>query len=95
MICFNEDSARHLVDALRDQVQHFLHCGTIWVHGPSVEVPTTETQPRKPFGEYGILKAQIEAYLLDEAHRNGFLLQYFIRVTFAAKAGRPSIRQGT
>ncbi len=72
MICFTEESARHLVDALRDQVQHFLHCGTIWVHGPSVEVPASETQPRNPFGEYGIHKAQIEAYLLDEARRNGF-----------------------
>jgi len=29
-------------------------------------------QPRKPFGEYGIQKAAIEAYLLDEARRNGF-----------------------
>jgi len=72
LICFNRDSARHLVEALRGQVQQFLHCGTIWVHGPSVEVPTTETQPRRPFGDYGIQKAEIEAYLLAEARRNGF-----------------------
>ncbi len=72
MICFTLDSARHLVKALRGQVQHFLHCGTIWVHGPSVQVPTTEEQPRRPFGEYGIQKAAIEAYLLDEARRHGF-----------------------
>jgi nucleoside-diphosphate-sugar epimerase len=72
MICFTLDSAQHLVDALQGQVQHFLSCGTIWVHGPSVEVPTTEEQPRRPFGDYGIQKAAIEAYLLDEARRNGF-----------------------
>jgi nucleoside-diphosphate-sugar epimerase len=72
MICFTVESARHLVEALRGQIQHFLHCGTIWVHGPSVQVPTTEEQPRRPFGEYGIQKAAIEAYLLDEARRNGF-----------------------
>jgi nucleoside-diphosphate-sugar epimerase len=72
MICFTLESARHLVAALRGQIQHFLHCGTIWVHGPSVQVPTTEEQPRRPFGEYGIQKAAIEAYLLDEARRNGF-----------------------
>ena len=72
MICFTLASAQHLVEALRGRVAHFLHCGTIWVHGPSVEVPTTETQPRRPFGEYGIQKAAIEAYLLREAHRNGF-----------------------
>jgi nucleoside-diphosphate-sugar epimerase len=72
LICFKLDSARHLVEALRGQVQQFLHCGTIWVHGPSVQVPTTETQPRRPFGEYGIQKAEIETYLLAEARRNGF-----------------------
>ena len=72
MICFTLESARHLVEALRGQVQHFVSCGTIWVHGPSVEVPTTEEQPRRPFGEYGIQKAAIEVYLLDQARRHGF-----------------------
>jgi nucleoside-diphosphate-sugar epimerase len=71
MICFTLESARQLVEALRGQVQHFLHCGTIWVHGPSVQVPTTEEQPRRPFGEYGVQKAAIEAYLLAEARRGG------------------------
>ena len=37
MICFKPESARHLVEALRGQVQHFLHCGTVWVHGHSVQ----------------------------------------------------------
>lgn len=72
MICFKPASARHLVEALRGSLQHFLHCGTIWVYGPSVIVPTTEEQPRRPFGEYGINKAAIEAYLLQEARQNGF-----------------------
>ncbi|MEZ4835181.1 MAG: NAD(P)-dependent oxidoreductase [Caldilineaceae bacterium] len=72
MICFTLDSARQITEALKGKVQHFLHCGTIWVHGPSVVVPTTEEQPRRPFGEYGIQKAAIEAYLLGEARRNGF-----------------------
>src|SRR5690349_21305833 len=72
MICFTLDSARQLVESLRGTVQHFLHCGTLWVHGPSAIVPTREAQLRRPFGEYGIQKAAIEAYLLDEARRNGF-----------------------
>jgi nucleoside-diphosphate-sugar epimerase len=72
MICFTLPSARQLVEALHGQVQHFLHCGTIWVHGPSVQVPTTEEQPRRPFGDYGVQKAEIEAYLLNEARRYGF-----------------------
>jgi len=72
MICFTLDSARHLADALRGHVQYFFHCGTIWVHGHGVEVPTKEDQPRRPFGEYGIQKAAVEEYLLNEARRNGF-----------------------
>jgi len=71
MICFTPESARHLVEAVQGKIQHLLHCGTIWVHGPSVEVPTNEDQPRRPFGEYGIRKAQIEAYLLDQATHHG------------------------
>ena len=71
MICFTPESARQLVEALRGAVQHFLHCGTIWVHGPSAIVPTTEAAPRRPFGEYGIQKAAIEAYLLGEARLAG------------------------
>ncbi len=72
LICFTLDSARQLVEGLRGQVQHFLHCGTIWVHGPSMQVPTTEAWPRQPFGSYGIQKAAIEAYLLAAARREGF-----------------------
>ena len=72
MICFKLESAKHLAEALRGEVQHFLLCGTIWVHGPSVQTPTTEEQPRRPFGEYGIQKAAMEAYLLDQARRCNF-----------------------
>ncbi len=72
MICFTLASVQQLVEALRGRARHFLHCGTIWIHGPSVVVPTTETQPRRPFGEYGIQKAAIEAYLLAEAQRGDF-----------------------
>jgi nucleoside-diphosphate-sugar epimerase len=72
MICFTPGSARNLVEALNGQVQHFLHCGTIWVHGHSEQVPTVETQPRNPFGEYGINKAAIESYLLSANRLSGF-----------------------
>lgn len=72
LICYTPESAKQLAEALKGRVQHFLHCGTIWVHGYSEQVPTTEAQPRKPLGDYGINKDAIEKYLLDEAHRNGF-----------------------
>jgi nucleoside-diphosphate-sugar epimerase len=66
LTCFTLESARQIAEAVRDETQHLLHCGTIWVHGPSVAVPTTEEAPRKPFGDYGIRKAAIEEYLLSE-----------------------------
>lgn len=72
MICFKLDSARQMVAALKGRVSHYLCCGTIWVHGHASAVPTTEAAPRRPFGEYGTQKAAIEAFLLAEAHRNGF-----------------------
>lgn len=72
LTCFRRDSAGHLVEALRGRVEHFLHCGTIWVHGHSVQVPTTETAPREPFGDYGIQKAEIERYLLQQAREHQF-----------------------
>jgi nucleoside-diphosphate-sugar epimerase len=71
LTCYTLDSARQLAEALRGRVSHLLHCGTIWVHGVSVEVPTTEEQARAPFGDYGCRKAAIEEYLLTEARRNG------------------------
>jgi hypothetical protein len=67
LICFTLESAEQLVGYLREQVQHFLHCGTIWVLGHSVEVPATEETPRQPFGDHGIQKAAIQDYLLDQA----------------------------
>ncbi len=72
MICFTLESCKHIVNALRGKVQHFLHCGTVWIHGHSSVVPTPEDAPRQPFGEYGIQKSAIETYLMNEAHRNQF-----------------------
>lgn len=69
LICFTLESAQHLVEALRQRDTLLLHCGTIWVHGHSTIVPTTESQPREPFGDYGIKKAAIEKWLLETAQR--------------------------
>jgi nucleoside-diphosphate-sugar epimerase len=72
LICFNLESAQQLVGSLREKVQHFLHCGTIWVLGHSIEIPATEETPRQPFGDYGIQKAAIQDFLTDQARRSGF-----------------------
>lgn len=72
LICFNRKSAEQLVEALQGNVKHFIHCGTMWVHGHSEQVPTREDQERKPFGEYGIRKEEIEFYLLSVCKQEGF-----------------------
>ncbi len=72
MICFTLDSARELVEALQGRIMQFLHCGTIWVHGHSECVPTTETQERHPIGDYGIKKAAIESYLHSVSRQSNF-----------------------
>ena len=72
LICFTENSAIQIVEALRGRIQHLLHCGTIWVFGHSTIVPATEDLPMRPFGDYGIQKAAVETYLLAEARRSGF-----------------------
>lgn len=77
MICFTQPSAQHLVEALRGKVQHFIHCGTIWVYGQNTVIPATEDQPVNGFGAYGSQKAEIETYLLAEARRTGFPASVF------------------
>ncbi|MGB3776855.1 MAG: NAD-dependent epimerase/dehydratase family protein [Tunicatimonas sp.] len=72
LICFTLQSATQLVEALAGNVQHLIHCGTMWVHGPSERVPTRETQERNPFGTYGINKAEIESYLLSLHQQRDF-----------------------
>ena len=72
MISFTPESTQHLVEALRGQVQYFLHCSTCWVHGKTTSIPISEDEPRRPIGDYGIKKAAIESYLHTEARLNGF-----------------------
>ena len=72
LICYTLESAQSLVETLKGRVEHFLHCGTVWIHGPGVELPVTEQQPRRPISEYGRQKAAIEEYLLREQRQNGF-----------------------
>ncbi|WP_434612536.1 NAD-dependent epimerase/dehydratase family protein [Arthrobacter sp. A5] len=67
MICFTPSSAQQLADALRRAGSLLIHCGSIWVHGPAVEVPVTEDAARRPSGSYGIGKAAIEELLWRES----------------------------
>lgn len=71
LTCFTVEQAEHLARSVANDVKHFIHCGTLWVHGVLRTRPCDETTPREPFGEYGIRKAEIERYLL-ELSRQGF-----------------------
>jgi len=70
-VCYRPESARRMVAALRGSVRHYLVTGTVWVHGEAEVVPTPESAPRRPIGDYGINKNAIEQDLLDEARRTG------------------------
>jgi nucleoside-diphosphate-sugar epimerase len=67
MTCFTRAAAEQLVLGLRGRTSLLVHCGTIWVHGPSSVVPVTETDHRGPIGGYGTGKAEIEDLLLAES----------------------------
>ena len=71
LICFTEASARMLVEGLRGRTGHLVHCGSIWMHGPSTTIPVTEDDPLHPVGEYGTAKAGIARLLLAETEGGG------------------------
>lgn len=71
MICFTQESAGHLCDALQGRIQQLVHVGTIWVHGHSLTVPSRESDPRAPFGNYGTRKSRIEDDLITGAKSGG------------------------
>jgi nucleoside-diphosphate-sugar epimerase len=64
MVCFEPSSAQMLVAGLAGHVGRLLMCGTIWVHGPTRVAPTRESDPREPYGDYGVKKAEIERLVL-------------------------------
>jgi nucleoside-diphosphate-sugar epimerase len=64
MVCFEPSSAKMLVAGLTGHVGRLLMCGTIWVHGPTRVAPTRESDPRHPYGDYGVKKTEIERLVL-------------------------------
>ncbi|WP_433374779.1 NAD-dependent epimerase/dehydratase family protein [Actinoplanes sp. CA-142083] len=73
LICFTLDSATALVERLRGETGHLLHCGSIWRVGASRRAPITEEDATPPFGEYGIAKAAIARMLKDETRSGGLV----------------------
>ena len=65
LICFELEKCRQLTDALQGKIKHFLHCGTLWIHGYNALVPVKESDVKIPIEEYGVQKAAIEKFLLN------------------------------
>ena len=79
LICFSLRSCTVLLETLRREcpsLKHLLHCGSIWVYGHAITVPTSEHEGMRspPFGEYGIEKKAIQDYLIAEQEKTSFSL---------------------
>ena len=72
MISFELEGAQQLVEALRGKIEHYLFCSSIWVYGHATTVPSVETDPMNAIDDYGVNKAKIERWLLQQARRYGF-----------------------
>src|ERR687884_1684959 len=58
LVCFTLESATSLVERLRGEIGHLLHCGSVWRYGPSRKLPISEDtdSAAAPFDEYGVQK---------------------------------------
>jgi nucleoside-diphosphate-sugar epimerase len=72
MISFELDGTQQLVQALHGKIEHYLFCSSIWVYGHAVSVPSTEADCPNAIDPYGINKAEIERWLMQQARRDGF-----------------------
>src|ERR1700752_992382 len=72
MLSFDLEGAQQLVEALRNKIEHYLFCSSIWVYGHATTVPAVETDPTNAIDAYGVNKAKIERWLLQQARRGGF-----------------------
>jgi nucleoside-diphosphate-sugar epimerase len=73
LVCFTLESAQALVDRLRGETGHLVHCGTLWRYGPALKVPIHEGQGTPPFDEYGIEKEAIAQMLKAETAAGGLV----------------------
>jgi nucleoside-diphosphate-sugar epimerase len=72
MISFELEGAQQLVEALRGKIEHYLFCSSIWVYGHATTVPSVETDSTNAIDAYGVNKAKIERWLVQQARRDGF-----------------------
>ncbi len=73
LVCFTIESAQAIVDRLRGETGHLLHCGTLWRYGPSHKLPIAEGKGTPPLGFYGEQKELIAQMLKKETANGGLL----------------------
>jgi len=75
LVCFTLESATALVERIRGEVGHLLHCGSVWRYGPSRKLPISEDagSGTPPFGDYGIQKDRIARMLEEETASGGLV----------------------
>lgn len=75
LVCFTLESATALVNRLRGEAGHLLHCGSIWRYGASRKLPISEgaDSTAEPLDEYGIQKRDIARMLKDETASGGLI----------------------
>lgn len=71
LVCFTVESATALVERLRGEISHLLHCGSLWRYGPSTGAPIAEGEDTAPVGEYGTQKDRIARMLKAETRAAG------------------------
>ena len=95
LICFTPASATALVEALRGETGHLIHCGSIWRYGVSHKPPMREDDSSPPFGEYGIQRPRSRRFWLPRPDPVGSSPPYCNPGTSAAPGGCRSARWAT
>ena len=90
LICFTLESATALVEGLRGEVGHLVHCGSIWRYGPSRRLPITKTNEPRPEGENGVQKDAI-ARMIELRTRSGGLTTTSLHPGHISGPGWPPI----
>lgn len=94
MISFGLESTKHIVEAVRGRVEHYIFCSSIWVYGGLVNVPSTEADPVSPIDSYGAGKAESEAWLMRAARMDGFPATVFRPGHIVGEGWNPITPQG-
>ena len=74
LICFTEDEARAMAEALRStRCRHYLFCTSCWTHGRAEVLPFRPDDLKKaPLDQYGRQKLAAQEYLLELHRQEGF-----------------------